>query len=250
MIAGFAVFYLLVLVRILAFFSMMPLFDQKRIPAMWKVAVGVLFTIIVIPMLTPMPFTVNVVWIAFAVLWEAVLGFCFGMVFTTAVGAVLSAGSLVDMQMGFANAGILNPGGEQPEPLIASFMKTLFMLSCLVGSAHLAMVRILLEGFHWFPVGAILHRFQTVAQMGMALIGQFFTSILWLVLPICLALLASEVCIAFLSRLIPQMNMLISAAPIRSLAGLMLVTFTLPFILESMSDVMTAHFNIGASLGV
>lgn len=111
MIAGFAVFYLLVLVRILAFFSMMPLFDQKRIPAMWKVAVGVLFTIIVIPMLTPIPFTVNVVWIAFAVLWEAVLGFCFGMVFTTAVGAVLSAGSLVDMQMGFANAGILNPGG-------------------------------------------------------------------------------------------------------------------------------------------
>lgn len=119
-----------------------------------------------------------------------------------------------------------------------------------MGSAHLAMVRILLEGFHWFPVGAVLHRFQTVAQMGMALIGQFFTSILWLVLPICLALLASEICIAFLSRLIPQMNMLISAAPIRSLAGLMLVTFTLPFILESMSDVMTAHFQIGASLGV
>ena len=223
----------------------MPLFSQKKLPAAWKVAVGVLFTIILMPLLTPVPYTLNLVWLVFAVLWEVVLGMSFGMVLTTAVGAALSAGSLVDLQMGFANAGILNPGGgQQPEPLIASFFKMIILLASLIGSFHLALVRLLLESFHWFPVGSLLHRFDDLTRFGMALVGKFFVSVIWLVLPLCLTLLAAEVCIAFLSRLMPQMNMLISAAPVRVLAGFAVVTMTLPLTLRTMSAVLESHFSL------
>ena len=63
-------------------------------------------------------------------------------------------------------------------------------------------------------------------------------------MPICLALLTVEVCVAFLSRLLPQMNMLIAAAPFRVLAGFILVALTLPMTLDTMSDLMVSHLQL------
>lgn len=244
------VFYFLVLVRILAFFSMMPLFSQRRLPILWKLAVGALLTLVLSPLLTPRFLTPNPVWLALAVVWEASVGLALGMTMTSAVGAVISAGTLVDLQMGFANASILNPSGEQPEPLTASFLKTLFLLSALIGGWHLLLLRILLESFRWFPTGMIMHRFDTLMDFGLAVAGQFFASVVWLAMPICMALLTAEVCLAFLSRLMPQMNMLIAAAPFRVMAGLLLVTLALPLTLKTMSAIMTKHLSMVGALNV
>ena len=237
-------FYILVLVRILAFFTSMPIFNQKKLPAIWKVGLAALITLILMPLIPPRTFQLHPVWITAAVIWEGIVGLTFGLLMTGAVGAVLSAGTLLDTQMGFANAGILNPGADQPEPLIASFYKMMFLLCCLVAGFHLALLRILLESFSWFPVGMIMHNFKSLGAFGMAVVSQFFVSIMWLVLPICLALLTVEVCVAFLSRLLPQMNMLIAAAPFRVLAGLILVALTLPMTLDTMSDLMVSHLQL------
>ena len=238
---GWLLFYLLVLVRILALFSSMPLINQKKLPSIWKVAVALLFTLILAPLLTPREFQPHPVWVVLAVIWEGVVGLSLGLVFTSAVGAVLSAGSLIDMQMGFSNASILNPGGDQPEPLVASFYRSLFLLSALVGGFHLAMIRVLLESFNWFPVGVVLHRFKDLGTFGLLVVDKFFVSLVWMVLPVSLALLAVEVCLAFLSRVLPQMNMLIAAAPFRVLAGFVLLILALPLTLDLMSKVLMFH---------
>ena len=238
------VFYLLVLVRILAFFTSMPLFNQKKLPAVWKVGLAILVTTVLMPLIPPRVYQLHPIWVAAAVLWEGVVGLSFGLLMVGAVGAVLSAGSLVDTQMGFANAGILNPGADQPEPLTASFFKLLFLLACLLAGYHLVLLRVLLESFTWFPVGMVMHNFKSLGAFGMAIVGKFFVSTLWLVMPICLALLTVEVCIAFLSRLLPQMNMLIAAAPFRVLAGFILVALTLPLILDTMSDLMVSQLQL------
>lgn len=244
MIKGIVVFYLLVLVRILGFFSSTPLFSQKKVPRIWKLSASLVLVVIMSPLLTPRVMPVNVLWLLAAVLWELIVGVTLGLILTSAVGAVLSAGSLIDTQMGFANAGILNPGSDQAEPLVASFLKTLFLMACVLSSAHLILLRLLLESFNWFPTGLILHKFANLTEFGLALVSQFFVSVLWLVLPICLALLTVEVCIAFLSRMIPQMNMLIAAAPFRVLAGFGFVMIALPTLLQTMSEILTVHLNL------
>lgn len=247
---GMVVFYLLVLVRVLAFFSVVPLFSQKKIPALWKVGTGVVVTLLILPLLSPRPLPANPGWLCLAILWESAVGMSFAMIMTCSLGAVLSAGSLIDTQMGFANSGVLNPAGEAPEPITAAFYQTIFLLLCLKASYHLYLLRIFLESFHWMSVGMILDKFEKLSQMGLLLFGQFFVSVAWLVLPVSLALLASEVCLAFLSRLIPQMNMLIAAAPIRVLAGLFLVSLSMPVTLNAMSGVVESCLRTVEVFGV
>ena len=237
-------FYILVLFRILGFFANAPIFSQKRLPTLWKIASSILVVLILSPLLNPRPMILNPLWLALAVVWETGLGFIFGLVLSCSVGAAVSAGSLIDTQMGFANASILGPSGDQAEPISASFLKLCFLLLCLVSGAHLVLIRILLESFAWFPVGMPLHRFDDLATFGFALSSQFFASVLWLALPVSLALLMGEVCIAFLSRLMPQMNMLISAAPFRVILGFVVLSTALPLILQVMSDILSAQFSL------
>ena len=244
------VFYLLVLVRLLAFVSSFPMLTQKQIPNIWKVGLGISLTVIVAPMLSVTSISLHPVWLVFAILWEIVVGATFGLIVTVSAGASIAAGSLLDTQMGFANSGLLNPAGDKPEPMTASFYQTLFALAALSGSLHLLIVRMLVESFTWFPCALLFHRFDSLLQLGFALIHSFFLSVVWLALPVALALLATEVCLAFISRLVPQMNMLIAAAPIRVLGGYTMITMALPVTLSTMSDLLQVSARMAGSLHV
>lgn len=246
----YGLFYALVVARTLAMFSAMPMLKSEHVPKIWKILLGCGFGLIMGSWLIPTPVVCAPPLVVFHLIWEMVVGFTLGFVVQLAVGAAVTAGTLLDFQVGYANSGLLNPGGDKPEPLTASFYQVLLLLLALKLNFHLLLVQLLAGSFERFPVGAVVEGLPHLLEVGQQAFAGFFSAALWLALPISVSLLTAEIAIAFLSRLMPQMNMLIAAAPLRVMAGLVIISAALPITLGGMSRLLDWSFELAGGLSV
>src|SRR4030042_4352013 len=103
--------FVMVLTRISAFFLVLPVFGWNSIPARIKVAMTVLFAIF-FSMITPVPVVAGRISTAEAVLLianEATYGLALGLVATLIFAAVKLSGRLIEGEMGWAMAEVLDP---------------------------------------------------------------------------------------------------------------------------------------------
>ena len=240
----------LVFLRLLGFIVSAPVLNNKQLPVALKVLMAALLTGVMLPMLEAPNLTPTLGTMVAAGLWELLLGLGLGTVTNFTVATAATAGTIADYQMGFGNSGMLNPAGDQSQPMMASFYQVLMVLVALATNLHLALTRILLESFYWLPCGLPDTRHARLLGVIAESAGNFFMASVWLALPVTIGLLSVEVAVAFLSRLLPQMNMLIAAAPVRVLAGLVLVSLSLPLTTEVMARVLQGGIDILGGLRV
>ncbi|MCA9797458.1 MAG: flagellar biosynthetic protein FliR, partial [Candidatus Eremiobacteraeota bacterium] len=142
-----AAFYVLVFARNLAFCASSPIFRSEHVPKSWKVLTAAALTFVLAAWLPVRPLQLHWLIFTFSLFWEMAIGFVFGTVVNLGVAAAITAGALIDTQVGFANSGLLNPGGDKPEPLTASFYQTLILLLALTMDFHLILLRLLAGSF-------------------------------------------------------------------------------------------------------
>ncbi|MEW6281335.1 MAG: flagellar biosynthetic protein FliR, partial [Candidatus Eremiobacterota bacterium] len=177
--------------------------------------------------------------IALAVCWEFGAGWLVGCVASLAVGVALTVGGVLDLQIGLANASLLDPAGREPQPLLASVLQTLMLLVILACDGHHALVWMLLRSYGWLPPGA-----PPDAHLGPLLSGcvsGFFSLSFAMLLPLLTAMLGVELCLAFLARLLPQVNMLMLGAPLKLALGWVLLLASLPVLLSGMEGVWESY---------
>ena len=235
---GFA----LVLTRISAFFLVVPVFGWKSIPVRIKVAITVLIAIF-FSMITPLPVGTKQVSAIEVVLFmsnEAIYGLALGLVVTFIFAAVKFSGRIIERQMGFAMAEILDPlTGERAQPL-GSLLEMMFILMFLSANGHHLFLLIISKSYEAFPAGSmptipILADGVIKAGSTMLMVG------LKLSAPILAAFLVLMVVLAVLARMVPEMNILFISLPLRVGLGLLMVAAFVPFIntfVSEFSDLM------------
>ena len=122
--------FVMILTRISAFFIVLPVFGWKSIPVRVKVAMTVLLSIF-FSMIKPIsvnPDKISSIKAILLLVNEATYGLALGLIVSCLFAVVKFSGRIIERQMGFAMAQILDPfTGEQAQPL-GSLLEMIFIL--------------------------------------------------------------------------------------------------------------------------
>lgn len=221
--------FILVLARTSAFVAVLPIFGWRVLPTTVRVGIALLLSIF-FGFITPATVIAEKIhWLSAILLLtqEIIWGLGLGLAVRFAFLAVQQGGRMIGMQMGFADAGIIDPSqGERSQP-ISLFIEITFILFFLVAGGHQVLIMIIARSYDVLPLG------QAVDIPGLleALVRSGSTMLVFglkLAAPVLAAFILMAVVLAILSKVLPEMNILMTSFPIRVGMGLLMAAAIIP----------------------
>lgn len=155
---------------------------------------------------------------------ELLIGITLALALQLAFAAILTVGRLIDLQAGFAFALLADPTNRSQLPLIGMILAycagALFFLS----DGPASLIAIWATSVEHLPLGAALDPDAVVRLM--AFIGIIFTMALGAGGLILIVLFLIDLAIAFMSRTLPQMNVLFLGFQVKTIATMLLLPVT------------------------
>lgn len=158
---------------------------------------------------------------------EFLLGVLMAFGIFSAFAVFSMAGRLLDLQIGFSVASLIDPVTKQQSPVLASMLDLLAILIFFVGNFHHALIRGFSASLNYVPLGQVLLNFNPVL-LGKR-IGIMFSQGFALAAPVAFFLLFIEFGMAVLSRNIPQLNIFIISMPIKIIGGLFMLSLAVHY---------------------
>jgi len=241
--------FVLLLIRVTGLIVAAPFFSQSGVPMQVQVGVALTLSLVLFPLFAPSaPLVVSDLW---AFTWlatkEVAVGLLLGFLATMFFAAIQLAGSYVTNQIGIGVAHTLDPISNQQSPVMGQVYFILaFMLFLSLGMHH-KLISTLAHSLELIPLGTGAIPSNLVIGRMLSMAGDMFELSLVLVLPAFGLLLLQEIGLAFVSKIMPQMNVFMVALPLKLLVGLILVLITLPYTQSMMGrafGVMVEHMQI------
>lgn len=217
----------LVLSRITGMFLTAPLLNSSAIPLRVKVYLSLGISLVVLPnMLTLRPTVAGWADLLTGIGAEIALGAVFGFVLNLMFVGLQLGAHVVAQQAGIAMAEVFNPGFDSEIDVLSNIYYWVAAMGFFAAGGHRMLIRAVLEtfavlppmGFSW-PDTAM-----TLVVRAFAVVFELAVRVAW---PVLLALLLSELAMGFISRVLPQFNVLVVGFPLRILVGLLVVWVTM-----------------------
>ncbi len=169
-----------------------------------------------------------------ASLTELALGATLALGMLAAFAAFSLAGRLIDLQIGFGMAQVLDPATQRQIPVMTAAFNQAGLLVFFLVNGHHALLRGLAYSLERFPLGRGWP-LDAAAAMVLKQVGGLFTLGIALAAPVVACLLMVELALGVVARNLPQMNMFVIGIPVKIIVGLM----ALAVWFAGMGDTMT-----------
>lgn len=216
--------------RILAVFSVAPVFSSRAFPLRAKIGFAFLIALAVQASLPDAPVvSVNDRNAADVAAQQVLVGLTIGFAVRLIFASLEMAGEVVGFQMGLNFAAFFDPTMNTQSSAMGRFYSQISLLLFVVTNAHLLVIVAFVNSFKAFPVGApVLH---ALSQMQIHQFGaEIFSSALWIALPVVGMLLFTNLALGIISRVAPQMNIFAVGFPVTLVVGILGVALTLPML--------------------
>lgn len=219
--------FILPFTRISAMLMVMAGLGGKTIPGPIKTAYAVAFTIMVMPVVPPSPFT-NLFSFEMIILvtQQILIGSAIGFISIVFLQIFVIAGQAIAMQSGLGFASMVDPTNGLSVPAVGQFYLILSTLLFWAIDGHLAMLHMVVMSFEtlpitteWFATGS----FYDIALFG----GWMFASALVLALAPLIAMLIVNLSFGIMTRAAPQLNIFAIGFPFTMMSGLIVMWLTL-----------------------
>jgi flagellar biosynthesis protein FliR len=222
--------FLFPLARIFGLLASAPIFNNAAQPRRIRLAIGLVITIAIVPVLPPMPHVPAGSWVGFAILaQQIIIGVLLGFTLRIAFSAIDIAGDLIGMQMSLSFAVFYDPQNAGQTPVLSEFLGLLAMLIFLALNGHLLTLSVLVESFRLLPVTATPFSSGGIASM-LAWSSTLFSAGLLLALPLITALLIANLAMGVLARVAPQLNIFAVGFPVTLMSGFIVLMFSIPYL--------------------
>lgn len=230
--------YIWPFLRVLALFSVAPVFSMRAIPMRVKIGLAALVALAAQATLGPQPvIAVNGPQALGAVVQQVGVGMSVGFAVRLVFAAVELAGELIGLQMGLNFAAFFDPTSNSQSSAVARFFGQMSTLLFIVINGHLMVLMAVVRSFEAFPVdGNFLDTLQTVQLHRLG--TDLFASALWIALPMIGLLLFVNLTMGIVSRVAPQMNIYAVGFPVTLAMGLIGIVATLPMLDQPMMSLM------------
>jgi len=227
--------FFLILVRISIILFMLPFFNARVIPALPKVGLALIITIILFPVIDHRgaEFPHSLGGMVQLIIAELIIGMILGILVQIFFEGVRIMGQLVGFQTGFAITNILDPQSGVQVSILANTAYLVSIIIFLVLNGHHILLSSLRESFDIINVGSLRlsrHIFQEMIQNS----GEMFALAIKIGSPAIAALVFTKVAFGLITKLIPQMNIMIVAFPVQIVIGLIFFGICLNVLLRFM----------------
>ncbi|MFT5871347.1 MAG: flagellar biosynthetic protein FliR/FlhB [Clostridium sp.] len=244
--------YIMVLLRISAFFMAIPIFFPKSTPALVKVGFCVIFTFLILPGVNYGNVKLidnNTALIMFCVA-EVITGLTLGFITKFCFFSAQMAGQLMDFQVGFSMMSIFDPVSNENVTLLGTLLYRVSIVMFFVVDGHHMLIRAIIDSFNVVDIGKFILA-EGTAMMMVKIFIEFFTLGLKIAIPIILIIIITDLSMGLVSRTVPQLNVMILGMPIKMLVGLSCFVLVLPALVKlivnsfyTMPDVIKAFYRV------
>ena len=227
---GFPIF-LLIFCRITAFFVVTPIFSSRSVPATFKIGLGFMISLLVFLSYGLQQNIVLGPEYILLVLREILLGVLLGFVVYLFFSVVQTAGALMDMQIGFAMANVIDPNTGTSAPLLGNFKYMVLMVLFLMLNGHHYLLAGLMNSYAWMPLDNELFARVMSGNVSVFLtkaLSMTFLLAIQVAAPMMVALFLTDVGLGFLTKTAPQFNVFVVGIPLKIIVGLFLLVILIP----------------------
>ena len=239
--------FILVLARVTPLFVIAPLFSSQIIPPHVRgiIAVGISIGLAPIALhgqhIPSDPLTL------FELVIEGMLvGLGFAFTLAVLLGAVESAGSVIDVLSGFSYGSLINPMDGQETAVVTRFYSLVGTLIFLVIGGDGWTLKGLDRTFQLVPLTSG-PRLSSLLGGAEQVFGTVFAAALEVAAPVLVALLITDVAFGIVSRVVPQLNVFAVGFPTKVAVALLVVGASLPFTANWISNQLSV--SVGDALG-
>ena len=232
------------LVRILALIASSPVLGNKSVPTRVKIGLAVAITLLISPILGPMPqIEPGSIPGLFVIAQQIVIGVAMGLAMQIVFVAAELAGEITGLQMGLGFASFYDPVRGANTAVISQYMNLVATLIFLAVNGHLLMISTLVDSFTAFPVGGqALHADGWLAPVNWA--NRIFFAGLLLSLPMLATLLITNLALGILTKAAPQISPFSIGFPLTMTMGMGILALSLPYFPPILDHLMREGFQI------
>lgn len=223
--------FLLVLTRVSGLLVASPLLSLREIPAQVKIGMAFTMALILFPIHSArLVVPQNLIQMAVMLAQELITGMLIGFVATLVFTGIQMAGEFIAMQMGLSISSILDPISGAQMPAFGQLYFYLAALLFLSLNVHHALIIGLDKSFAAVPLGTFYGNMGQLAERFTALTGQMLVLAVVVSLPVMGILLVTEVCLGFMAKVMPQMNIFMVGLPLKVGVGIVVFGASLPYV--------------------
>lgn len=227
--------FFLILIRVSVILLMFPFFSSRVIPVLVKAGLVLIITIILFSVIDNkvVEFPDTLCGMVQMITAELIIGMILGLLVRMLFEGIRMMGQLVGFQTGFAITNILDPQSGIQVSIFSNMAYLVAIVIFLILNGHHILLNAIRESFEIINVGSLsLDRriFQEIINAS----GDMFVIAIKIGAPAIAALLFTKVVFGLITKLIPQMNIMIVAFPIQIVIGLIFFGVSLNVILRFM----------------
>ena len=232
----------LILIRMSAFIVSAAIFNSASIAAHLKILMAVVFTLVVFSPTATNEVLVRVKENENDILLlagrEAIIGISLGFVTRLFFFAVGMAGEIVSISMGLGQAQMFNPMMGSMGNAMEQFDGVIGTLVFLTFNGHHMMIQGVVQSFQSAPLAQMTLQVSTFAEM-VYKVQEFFIIGIKIASPILISMTIVQFGIALLSRVVPQINVLVTTASLTVVLGFVIMFISLPLLVMQMSGMLS-----------
>lgn len=222
--------------RIAGLLMTAPVIGTRTVPVRVRMAMAVLITIVIFPVLPEVP-AINPVSAEgiLITLQQVMIGISMGLCLRVIFVALELAGQAIGQLMGLMMASMVDPANGNQVPIIGQFYLLLATLLFLGIDGHLIMIAVLAESFTGLPVNAGGVS-RNMAWEVILWTGTIIKTAVIIALPAIVALLIVNLAFGVMTRSAPQLNIFAVGFPIMIILGILIIFFNLNSFVPQMTQ--------------
>jgi len=227
--------FYLVLIRVSVILVMFPFFSARVIPNLTKAGLALVITIVLFPVIQNkmVEFPGTLLGIAQLILSEIIIGMTLGILVQIFFEGVRMMGQMVGFQTGFAITNVLDPQSGVQVSIFANTAYLVAIVLFLLLNGHHILLNAVRDSFNIINVGSLSLNIGMLKKMT-KISGDMFVIAVKIGAPPIAALLFTNVAFGLITKLMPQMNIMIVAFPVQICIGLFFFGISLNVLLRFM----------------
>lgn len=213
--------FLFILIRVGVLLFLLPFFNSRVIPVLTKAGLALILTMILFPVSSSQigSFPDTLWGISSLVMGELIIGMILGMLVQMFFEGIRIMGQLAGIETGFSIANVLDPQSGIQSSIMSNMAYLIALLLFLILNGHHVFLNAIRESFAIIQPGSVSLNRQIFNEI-MKSSGDMFIIAVQISAPVIAAILFVQVAFGLITRLIPQMNIMVVAFPVQIVTGL------------------------------
>ena len=231
--------------RLFGFFRFSPVFNRKEIPGMVKIALALLLTIILVPIVKP---DIKIIQDSFvlSIFLNFVVGAMIGYMAQLILLAVEAGADMINMQMGLSSAMVLDPTSGSQVSIMGKCFSILGILIFIQLGGIYWILQAFIRSIEIFPLGATSIPLTEIVNMDYLV--KMSSNVLYMGLqiasPVLLATLGQDIILGVISKTAPQVNVFQLSFLFKPVLGAAIMIWILPILVNVISDYFLSYAKI------